>query len=145
MVFDFLRKGPAAAVPERKASAVGRVIAWGTSGRVAWSPRDVSSLTRSGFQGNPVGFRAVRMIAEAAAALPLVCQDMERRYETHPLLELTGRPNGAQGRAEFMEAVYGHLLLAGNAYVRGAAGRIACPAVGPDASGAGRGWLAGGL
>jgi HK97 family phage portal protein len=127
MVFDFLRKGPAAAVPERKASAVGRVIAWGAAGRVAWSPRDVSSLTRSGFQGNPVGFRAVRMIAEAAAALPLVCQDMERRYETHPLLELTGRPNGAQGRAEFMEAVYGHLLLAGNAYVEAVPGVAALP------------------
>jgi HK97 family phage portal protein len=127
MVFDFLRKGPAAAVPERKASAVGRVIAWGSAGRVAWSPRDVSSLTRSGFQGNPVGFRAVRMIAEAAAALPLVCQDMERRYETHPLLDLTGRPNGAQGRAEFMEALYGHLLLAGNAYVEAVPGAAALP------------------
>ena len=78
MVFDFLRKAPLSVVPERKASAVGRVIAWGNSGRAAWSPRDVASLTRTGFQGNPVGFRAVRLIAEAAAALPLVCQDAER-------------------------------------------------------------------
>jgi HK97 family phage portal protein len=127
MVFDFLRKAPLAVVPERKASAVGRVIAWGNSGRVAWSPRDVASLTRTGFQGNPVGFRAVRLIAEAAAALPLVCQDADRRYEAHPVLELTGRPNGAQGRAEFLEAVYGHLLLAGNAYVEAVPGASALP------------------
>jgi HK97 family phage portal protein len=127
MVFDFLRKAPLAVVPERKASAVGRVIAWGNSGRVAWSPRDVASLTRTGFQGNPVGFRAVRLIAEAAAALPLVCQDADRRYEAHPVLELTGRPNGAQGRAEFLEAVYGHLLLAGNAYVEAVPGAAALP------------------
>jgi HK97 family phage portal protein len=127
MVFDFLRKVPVQAVPERKASAVGRVIAWGTAGRVAWSPRDISSLTRIGFQGNPVGYRAVRLIAEAAAALPLVCQDVERRYEAHPVLDLTGRPNGAQGRAEFMEAVYGHLLLAGNAYVEAVPGAAALP------------------
>ncbi|CAN1533609.1 COG4695 Phage-related protein [Paracoccaceae bacterium] len=127
MVFDFLRKAPLAVVQERKASAVGRVIAWGNSGRVAWSPRDVASLTRTGFQGNPVGFRAVRLIAEAAAALPLVCQDAERRYEVHPVLELTGRPNGAQGRAEFLEAVYGHLLLAGNAYVEAVPGASALP------------------
>ena len=127
MLFDFLRKSPVQAVPERKASAVGRVIAWGNAGRVAWSPRDSASLTRSGFQGNPVGFRAVRLIAEAAAALPLVCQDSERRYEVHPVLDLTRRPNGAQGRAEFLEAVYGHLLLSGNAYVEAVPGGGAMP------------------
>ena len=127
MVFDFLRKAPVEAVPERKASAVGRVIAWGNAGRVAWSPRDTSSLTRTGFQGNPVGFRVVRLIAEAAAALPLVCQTHEQRFETHPVLDLISRPNGAQGRAEFLEAVYGYLLLAGNAYVEAVPGVSAVP------------------
>ena len=86
MVFDFLRKAPVQVVPERKASAVGRVIAWGNAGRVAWSPRDTASLTRTGFQGNPVGFRVVRLIAEAAAALPLVCQTQAQRFEAHPVL-----------------------------------------------------------
>jgi HK97 family phage portal protein len=128
MVFDFLRKpAPAAVGGERKASAVGRVVAWGSAGRVAWSPRDTVSLARTGYQGNPVGFRAVRLIAEAAAALPLVCQDSERRYEAHPLLELMKRPNGAQGRAEFLEAVYSYLLLAGNAYVEAVPGLTALP------------------
>ena len=115
MVFKFLRKAPlastGAAMPERKASAASRVVAWGNGGRVAWSPRDAVSLARAGYQGNPIGFRAVRLIAEAAAALPLVCQDVERRYEVHPLLDLMKRPNAAQGRAEFLEAVYGYLLL----------------------------------
>jgi HK97 family phage portal protein len=127
MVFDFLRKAPVEAVPERKASAVGRVIAWGNAGRVAWSPRDTSSLTRTGFQGNPIGFRVVRLIAEAAAALPLVCQTHEQRFDTHPVLDLISRPNGAQGRAEFLEAVYGYLLLAGNAYVEAVPGVSAVP------------------
>jgi HK97 family phage portal protein len=128
MVFDFLRKAPVQAVPERKASAVGRVIAWGNAGRVAWSPRDTASLTRTGFQGNPVGFRVVRLIAEAAAALPLVCQTTEQRFDTHPVLDLISRPNGAQGRAEFLEAVYGYLLLSGNAYVEAVPGVGAMPA-----------------
>ena len=128
MVFDFLRKPePVAVGTERKASAVGRVVAWGSGGRVAWSPRDTVSLARSGYQGNPVGFRAVRLIAEAAAALPLVCQDSDRRYEIHPLLDLIKRPNGAQGRAEFLEAVYSYLLLAGNAYVEAVPGAAALP------------------
>ncbi|WP_374393529.1 phage portal protein [Tabrizicola sp.] len=127
MVFDFLRKVPVEVVPERKASAVGRVIAWGNAGRVAWSPRDAASLTRTGFQGNPVGFRVVRLIAEAAAALPLVCQTADQRFDTHPVLDLISRPNGAQGRAEFLEAVYGYLLLAGNAYVEAVPGAGAVP------------------
>lgn len=126
-MFDFLRKAPVEAVPERKASAVGRVIAWGNAGRVAWSPRDTASLTRTGFQGNPVGFRVVRLIAEAAAALPLVCQTTQQRFDTHPVMDLISRPNGAQGRAEFLEAVYGYLLLAGNAYVEAVPGVGAVP------------------
>lgn len=115
MVLDFLRK-PAPAMPEMKASATGRVVAWAGTGRVAWSPRDTVSLTKTGFSGNPVGFRSVKLIAEAAAALPLVCQDADRRYETHPVLGLLTRPNGAQGRAELLEALYAQLLLSGNAY-----------------------------
>jgi HK97 family phage portal protein len=126
MVFEFMRRAPKAA-PEAKASATGRVVAFGTSGRVAWSPRDVVSLTKTGFQGNPIGFRAVKLIAEAAAALPLVLQDAERRYETHPVLGLLARPNGAQGRAEFLEAVYGYMMLTGNAYLEAVPGLAAVP------------------
>lgn len=102
---------------EAKASAAGVIAAAAGANRVVWGPRDTGSLTRAGFIGNPVGFRAIRMISEAAAALPLVCQDRARRYESHPVLDLLRRPNDAQGRAEFLESVYGALLLAGNAYV----------------------------
>ncbi len=109
-------------VPEQKASATGRVIAWGSSGRVAWSPRDSVSLTKTGFSGNPVGFRVVKLIAEAAAALPLVCQDRERRYDLHPVIDLMRRPNPGQGRAELFEALYGQLLLSGNGYVEAVGG-----------------------
>ena len=114
----FRRETAAAAGPvAAKASATGRIVAWGSSGRVVWSPRDTVSLTRTGFSGNPVGFRCVRLIAEAAAALPLVLQDRDRRYDVHPLLELMTRPNPGQGRAELLEALYGQLLLSGNGYV----------------------------
>ncbi|WP_170446508.1 phage portal protein [Ruegeria arenilitoris] len=117
MVFDFLRRGSAGKAPEAKASAAGPVVAWQTGGRVAWSPRDTVSLTRTGFSGNPVGFRSVKLIAEAAAALPLVLQDDAQRYETHSVLRLMRRPNAAQGKAELLEALFGQLLLSGNAYV----------------------------
>ncbi len=117
MVFDFLKRRAEDAAPEAKASATGPVIAWSGTGRVAWSPRDTGSLTRVGFSGNPVGFRSIKLIAEAAAALPLVLQDDERRYDVHPLLDLIRRPNVAQGRAEMLEALFGHILLSGNGYV----------------------------
>lgn len=132
MVFDFLRKGAAVAavVPEKKASATGRVVAragLGGPGRVVWSPRDTVSLGRTGFLGNPIGFRCVRLVSEAAAALPLICQDHARRYEQHPVMDLIRRPNGAQGRAELFEAIYGYLLLSGNAYVEAVPGAGALP------------------
>jgi len=120
MVFDFMKRRAAAAAPEAKASAAGPVIAWSGAGRAAWSPRDTGSLTRTGFTGNPVGFRSVKLIAEAAAALPLVLQDRERRYEVHAVLDLIARPNPMQGRAEFLEALYGQILLSGNGYVEAA-------------------------
>lgn len=118
MVFDFLRREKAVAVvPQQKASATGPVVAYQTSGRIAWSPRDVVSLTRTGYCGNPVGHRSVKLIAEAAAAVPVVAQDAAQRYDVHPVLSLLARPNGAQGRAELLEALYAQLLLSGNAYV----------------------------
>lgn len=127
MVFDFLRRGTATEVPEQKASATGPVVAYQSSGRVAWSPRDTVSLTRSGFTGNPVGFRSVKLIAEAAAALPLVLQDADRRYDQHPLLALVARPNAAQGRAELLEALYAQLLLSGSGYVEAVGGEEGLP------------------
>ena len=121
MVFDFLRRAEKA-VPETKASAAGRLVAYGGSGRVAWSPRDAGSLVKNGFQGNPIGYRAVRLIAEAAAAVPLVLQDEMRRFDGHPVLDLLRRPNAVQGRADLFEALYTQLLLSGNAYLEAVPG-----------------------
>ena len=125
-VFDFLKRSEAV-VPEVKASATGPVIAYSGTGRVAWSPRDTVSLMRTGFTGNPVGFRAVKLIAEAAAALPLVLQDAERRYEAHPVVDLITRPNLAQGRAELFEALFGQILLSGNGYLEAVGAEAGVP------------------
>jgi len=123
MILDFFRQGGTAeTVPEQKASATGPIMAWHGAGRVAWSPRDTVTLTKTGFAGNPVGFRCVKMVAEAAASLPLVLQDATERYAEHPLLSLLKRPNPGQGRAELFEALFGQLLLTGNAYLEAVGG-----------------------
>lgn len=124
MIFERFRK--AQAPEETKASAAAglgqRLAGWHGAGRVAWTPRDVGALTRAGFAGNPVGFRAVKLVAEAAAAVPLIWQDAERRYDLYPLGDLLARPNAGQGQAELLEALYGQLLLSGNAYVEAVGG-----------------------
>ena len=118
MAFRLFRR--AARPEEAKASAAAPVMALHGIGRAAWSPRDQVSLARNGYQNNVIGFRAVRMVAEAAAAVPLTVLDGGARAVDHPLARLLARPNpGADGRT-FLEAVYGHLQLSGNAYVEGA-------------------------
>ncbi len=116
-MFGFGRK--TTPVAEVKASATGRVAAMGSSGRAVWSPRDTGSLVRLGFTGNPVGFRAVKLVAEAAAAVPLVFHDREGRLDIHPVLDLLARPNPGQSRSEWLEALFGQILLTGNGYVEG--------------------------
>ncbi|NOX40693.1 MAG: phage portal protein [Alphaproteobacteria bacterium] len=116
MGFSFFKQSEVR-VSEVKASATGPVIAFSGSGRVAWSARDTVSLTKSGFAANPVGFRCVKMIAEAAAALPLVLQDADRRFDVHPVLALLTKPNAGQGRADLLEALYGQMLLSGDGYL----------------------------
>lgn len=106
-----------ASARQTKASAAARGMAWQGGSAFALSARDAGSLTRLGYQGNPIGFRAVRMVIEAAAALPLVVQDASQRFESHPLLSLITRPNAAQTRQDFFETLFGHLMLSGNAYV----------------------------
>lgn len=104
-----------------KASAAATVMAFHGTGRAVWTPRDGRSMARTGYEENPVGFRAVRMVAEAAAALPLVLTEGGARQVEHPVLRLLTRPNPGQDGRSFLEALYGHLQLSGNAYVEAAA------------------------
>ena len=60
------------AAPEQKRSAAGPLIALHSLGRPVWTPRNYAALAREGFAGNPIVYRCVRMIAEAAASVPLL-------------------------------------------------------------------------
>jgi HK97 family phage portal protein len=59
----------------------------------------------------------VRLIAEAAAQTPLVAKLGDAEVRAHPLLSLLARPNPRQSGMAFLDMLYGHLLVAGNAYV----------------------------
>jgi HK97 family phage portal protein len=103
-----------------KASRALRAVSFYAAGRPVWTPRDYAALAREGFQKNAVVHRAVRLVAEAAAALPLTLLEGGRAAGEHPLLGLLARPNPREGGQRFLESLYGHLLVSGNAYVEAA-------------------------
>ncbi|WP_420102656.1 phage portal protein [Bosea sp. (in: a-proteobacteria)] len=111
-IFSRRRAAPA----ETKASGFFTLTA---EGRAHWSSRSYASLSREGFMKNPIAHRAVRMIAEAAASVPWLAYEGESERPGDARLTLLSRPNGRMAGTDFFETLYGHLLLAGNAFVEG--------------------------
>ncbi len=109
--------GPADRQPVPEAKAATGFVSLACEMRAHWSGRSYAALAREGFMKNPVAHRCVRMIAEAAAAVPLLLYRGDREIDDHPLLSLLARPNVRMRGADFLESLYGHLLLSGNAYV----------------------------
>jgi len=97
--------------------AVGGLSLVAAEGQAQWTGRSYASLSREGFMKNPVAHRTVRLIAEAAAAVPWLLADAGGELTAHPALKLMEKPNARMGGPDFFEALYGHLLLAGNAFV----------------------------
>ncbi len=102
---------------EHKASRAHSLIAWASVGQAQWTSREPERLIRAGFERNPIGYRCVRMIAEAAASTPLVVFANGRREPDHPLQKLLDRPNPDQSAPDLMESFFGGLQTFGNAYL----------------------------
>jgi HK97 family phage portal protein len=103
--------------PEAKMSRTAQVIALESGGRARWTPRDYAALAREGYVQNAIVHRAVKLVAENAAAVTFLLYEGATAHDKHPLLDLLARPNPRQDGATLLEAVYAHLLLAGNAYL----------------------------
>ena len=114
---ESLWAGNVEAVREEKSSRIGAMLAFQGTSQPVWSPRDYAALAREGFAKNPVVYRAVRLLSEAAASVPLMLFEGETELVEHPLLSLLARPNGQETGSDFLENLYGHLLVSGNAYV----------------------------
>jgi HK97 family phage portal protein len=104
-------------LPEAKASRVQSSVALYFAGHPVWTPRDYAALSREGFQKNAVVHRSVRLISEAAASLPLILKQGGAEHRDHAILALLARPNSREGGQRFLESLYGHLMVSGNAYV----------------------------
>jgi len=99
-----------------KSSATGGIIALHSAGRAQWTPRNYAALAREGFAGNVIGYRCVRMIAEAAASVPLLFYSNGNETETNVIGALLARPNSSQSGRELLDSLYASLMVAGNAY-----------------------------
>ncbi len=105
----------------RKASRTGGLVSFSGPGQPAWSPRDYAAFAKEGFGRNAVVYRATRMVAEAAASIPLLLYEGPQEIDEHPLLDLMRQPNREQTGTDFLESWYGYLLVAGNAYAEAVA------------------------
>jgi HK97 family phage portal protein len=103
---------------EEKQSAVGSLIYLQSVGRPVWSPRDYAQFAQEGYIQNPIVYRCVRMIAEAALSVPLLVYDKEEEpVDEHPFYDMMEMPNPFEGQADFLDRLYSFLLIAGNTYM----------------------------
>jgi HK97 family phage portal protein len=108
----------AAAQPsDTKQSRAGALLALHSTGLSRWTPRTYVELTRHGFERNPIVYRCVRLIAEAAASIPWMAFRGTMEDDAHPALRLMQRPNPSDSNVTFIEQIYADLMLFGNAYV----------------------------
>jgi HK97 family phage portal protein len=109
------------AAPPTAKSLAGPCFAFDRLGSPAWAPRDYAAFAREGFMRNAILYRSVRMIAEAAASVPLLLYQGAEEIAEHPLLGLLARPNPGSSTPDLLEACYGFLLVSGNAYLEAVA------------------------
>ena len=88
---DSAREG-ALAAPDAKMSRTGALVALHSAGRPAWTARNYAALVRAGYMRNPVVYRAVRLVAEAAASVRWLVHDGPAELDAHPLLDLLSGP-----------------------------------------------------
>jgi len=115
-----LRGGGTPLPVEQKSGGPQTLVTLTSLGDPNWSRRGFASLANEGFSKNPVVYRCVRMIAEAANRVPLVVTENGTRLADHPVLALLAHPNPQQSGTELFEGVYAYLQTAGNAYLQAA-------------------------
>ena len=101
-------------------------------GQPVWSQRDYYQFAHEAYAKNVVAFRAMQMVASAAASIPFLLYHTgrvgKRELTSHPVLKLLKRPNPAQSGNDFMQALFHFKMISGNAYVQSAAPKDAPPA-----------------
>ena len=119
---------PPARRRQTKASRDGaRCIAWSGAGGPVWTPRDYRGAGARGLHAQP-GRASLRAADRRGGRRRAAGRSTRARASstTHPLLALLRAAEPAAGRRRrCCEALYGHLLVAGNAYLEAVGDRAA--------------------
>lgn len=99
--------------PPQEAKSAPPLAALQMTSRASWTPRHYAALSREGYQRNPVAYRCVRLVAEAAASVQLCARRDGQCIPGDPAARLL------RG-ADMMERFYGYLQVSGNAYLEAA-------------------------
>ncbi len=79
---------------------------------------DFARLAREGYGANPIAFRCVRLVSEAAASVPLEARrDGQPLPSDDPAAQLLRAPNPDQSLTELLEGFHGHLQVGGDAFM----------------------------
>ena len=95
---------------EREAKTAVPLVALSDLAAAQWS--NGGALAREGFERNAIAYRCVRLIAEAAASVPLRVSEADGA-----LAGLMARPNREQAGPDLLESFYGHLTISGDAFI----------------------------
>ena len=96
------------------------LVALNFGGTASWGGRDYGSLARAGYQNNAVVYRCVRMIAEAAASVPLCVRRNGECQPGDPAVALLSKGHSGATPTEILERFYGFLQVSGNGYLEAA-------------------------
>ncbi|MFN4024702.1 MAG: phage portal protein [Hyphomonas sp.] len=94
----------------REEKAAWPLVALSEPRAASWGSREAGALTRDGYLKNAVAYRCVRMVAEAAASIPL-------KTAHEGAVRLIRAPMPEASTASFLEALYTEILLTGNGFV----------------------------
>lgn len=93
--------------PEHKSAT--SMIALSQLPGASWGHQSAGALIRDGFCGNAIVYRCVRMIAEAAASIPLTSHNDD-------VARLLRAPSPEQAGRSLLEQLYADLQITGNAW-----------------------------
>ena len=118
-IFDRFRAKTVEPVSTKNSSMVG-YFGVGSTQPTNYQYEDLAS---EGYMKNAIVYRCVNEIAKGASGVPFkICNADGDEIENHPAKSLLNRPNPLQSYSEFMNALFGYLLLSGNSYMLKVAG-----------------------
>lgn len=100
-----------------KDSAVGNMLALRVLGRAVWMSRNYRAYAKEGYSDNVIAYRSIRIIAEAAANVPVLVYDGDNELTEHDLIDLFKRANPWASGSELIDAFISYYLIAGNGFL----------------------------